>query len=795
MTMTSYDPAKIPASQDALIAGALAQFSRRLSDLEATAGRIGANTLRGDNYISNNSITAAQIRAGSITADRLNVSSLDAITATLGNIVAGNITLNAGSWIRTAPIGGSVAYTEFSPAGIRAQDSTGTTTFNLSSSTGILTATAVLQTGSTVPGGTITTGSLDLSKLAGDLAMTVSTKFASAFTDLKEWILNGGTLPTITNDATALSGGTLAKMNGSSWIVTRLIPFDPALLYRMRARVRQTVASTVGGNGCYIGIQCFDANQAYITDYWVAANGLNLPISASWSTVSGYFRGTGSSGFTPAADAGNPTPLPVNTKYFRLALIGNWSGGNGTTDFDFVSCEQIEVPANSITSSKLYAGSVEADRIQTANLAAGSVTAAKISATIAGGNLLSTATTGFEQDLSGWTTGAVFGLNSGSFAARDTTVAYYGSASMKLVTTAAAFAQGAAAEAIPGPWRAGQKYTASAYVYSQTSGQALQMFLCDDGGADTSAWTQWNTVANTWYRATVTWSPTVDYTNARLFIRTAAAYATTFFVDAVQIEQGDIATAWRQYVSPVVIEGSRITAADFRTNLTGTRLQIDDTVGVASYVGGVITSQLKPGAGGLDIQAHTASGTASPTERTVRWLSGANAVGIVEARRDATSSALWIDAYRAAASTNTYAGLTAHNGNTPSGSNYATVEVAAEAGTYTIYLSAGASARTLLRQDGASSFIQGINVGDRKMNYGVGTASFGGTGTAETTVSHGLGRTPAAVFITVKDGQGVYYSIATQATKSWTSTTFVATVQLISGTNAGSVNFSWVAIG
>lgn len=112
----------------------------------------------------------------------------------------------------------------------------------------------------------------------------------------------------------------------------------------------------------------------------------------------------------------------------------------------------------------------------------------------------------------------------------------------------------------------------------------------------------------------------------------------------------------------------------------------------------------------------------------------------------------------------------------------------------------GANPKVLMNSLQQSIFPQNWSGGvplavERRFNFGTDVAPFGGTATAEVIVNHGLGGTPNTVFVAVKEGGAIYYNCFPVGTRSWNSTEFIATFQLVnSGTSLGSVHFSWFAM-
>lgn len=145
----------------------------------------------------------------------------------------------------------------------------------------------------------------------------------------------------------------------------------------------------------------------------------------------------------------------------------------------------------------------------------------------------------FETDLTGWAaSGAV--LNPGATITRTTAQAYVGSASMKVVTTAAVAYEGAGIT-LGGTFRAGVAYTLSVYLKGAAGGEALQLILSDSFSDTASSAVN---VTNAWARYTLTWTPSADRTTAYAIIRTTGALAETVIVDAVMVTPASAAVAY-----------------------------------------------------------------------------------------------------------------------------------------------------------------------------------------------------------------------------------------------------------
>lgn len=256
--------------------------------------------------------------------------------------------------------------------------------------------------------------------------------------------------------------------------------------------------------------------------------------------------------------------------------------------------------------------------IDTGLLSANAVTAAKFSAKIAGQNMISTATTSFEIDVGGWANGH----NYVNYVApqRSTSQAYYGSACMFYDATAGQY-YGSAARNIPGPFRAGVKYTLSFYEFGNYAALPCGAFIGNEASITDQASVGW-TPTGIWRRQSVTWTPTTQAATAYLIFRNDAAGANQFYIDAVQLEEGDVATSWKQHIAPAVIEGSTVTGATLRTAASGARVEISGAapIGLKKYDGNNAVAVQIGQTDGLDLLAGDVE---SPLQdRRLNWKSG-----------------------------------------------------------------------------------------------------------------------------------------------------------------------------
>jgi hypothetical protein len=145
---------------------------------------------------------------------------------------------------------------------------------------------------------------------------------------------------------------------------------------------------------------------------------------------------------------------------------------------------------------------------------------------------------GFEDDAEGWGVAALTNINAAATSInRVTTASKFGVASGEAVTPATTDS---------GPnftlyryFRRGVTYTASAWVRAAASTTGMRIRL---GSAGTTDLATGATVALTsgWVKHSVTWTPTADRWNATVALITAAATATTFQIDGVDVYEGTV---------------------------------------------------------------------------------------------------------------------------------------------------------------------------------------------------------------------------------------------------------------
>lgn len=174
-----------------------------------TGDKIAANTITATN-IAANTITAEEIEAGSITVDELDVDELSAITADLGTITAGSLdavtitgTTITGGTLQTAAEGARVV---IDSDGIRGINASAKEQFDFDTTTGILTATAVISS--------LAGSEIDTEHLAGQITETQIEDDSISTPKLQANIIEGKhlaveTLGALKADLGTITAGTL----------------------------------------------------------------------------------------------------------------------------------------------------------------------------------------------------------------------------------------------------------------------------------------------------------------------------------------------------------------------------------------------------------------------------------------------------------------------------------------------------------------------------------------------------------------------------------------------------------
>lgn len=140
--------------------------------------------------------------------------------------------------------------------------------------------------------------------------------------------------------------------NDMLWLLhRRLVPFDPQVLYRIRARVRR-----LSGTGTiYLGVAGVAADgvtlvnrtgaNSHSDQHYVVAS--NVSPGTSFVEYVGYVRGRAATGDnTPSTSAKTPKQLHNNVRYMRPLIIANYLDAAGEVDVDYFFIEDALAIAN-----------------------------------------------------------------------------------------------------------------------------------------------------------------------------------------------------------------------------------------------------------------------------------------------------------------------------------------------------------------------------------------------------------------------------------------------------------------
>ncbi|MBC9000512.1 tail fiber domain-containing protein [Micromonospora aurantiaca (nom. illeg.)] len=239
-----------------------------------------------------------------------------------------------------------------------------------------------------VTAGKIEAGSISTDKLTVGSQGAIAARVVDACGDLADWAAAGvaGTL-TVQQVVDSVTGGTVFRAGGAvtGLVRTPVIPFDPTALYRIKIRVRQTVAPTGDTTASKVsaGFAAVMADGATYVDvtgtatpgptnaHYVAAANAVLVAGAGWQEFTGYLRGTATTGTSTARpDPNNPGAAVTGTRYLRPVLNLNAVAGNGTAEVDLVAVDVI--PAGAISAVSIADGAITADKLS-ANAITGKV--------------------------------------------------------------------------------------------------------------------------------------------------------------------------------------------------------------------------------------------------------------------------------------------------------------------------------------------------------------------------------------------------------------------------------------
>ncbi|MBO1413216.1 hypothetical protein [Streptomyces sp. FH025] len=226
---------------------------------------------------------------------------------------------------------------------------------------------------------------------------SLQTSFFTGFaTDDPRWVQTSGstdaTWPTAARPDAPTGGRALiaARTVRLEWSENLL--WDPAVLYRMSVRLRQTAGTPSTVTIGLMGIAADgttrinrQGNNAVDLAFAVCANTAPLAAGGGWVTLTGFLEGFGPAAgpfWTPQPDPQKPTTLHPNVRFVRPQLLLNVDGGTAAvTEVDMFTLEALEFPPNvigavQIADATIVGAKIAQATIQDANI--GTVSASKL---------------------------------------------------------------------------------------------------------------------------------------------------------------------------------------------------------------------------------------------------------------------------------------------------------------------------------------------------------------------------------------------------------------------------------
>lgn len=479
------------------------------------ANMIQAGTITGDRLVGN-TITAAQIAANTITAAQIAANTVTAAQIAANTITAGQIAANT---ITAAQIAGQT-----------------------------ITATELAA-------GAVTANKLSVIMGGGNLQPNSSFEV-----DTSGWSSAVGS-PTIarSNAVPAYHGGWVGAITSTAagnFNTYELVPVVEGQVYTASGYIRHNTA----GRQAKLSFQFYSAAFAATG---AAADVTVNPTTTGWTRVTSTYTAPAGSAWAVPVYAYTGAAAAGETMYLDAVQV---EAGEIATAY---SPKPDEVLPGTIVASMIAANTITGDRIfggtiTSTQLASGAVTANKLNVIMGGGNLLGNSS--FEVDTSGWG-GAI---NTSTFV-RSTARAYDGVAS-------ALFTSGDVAgtptdtymeKSVPVP---NGTYTVSAWIYLTGAG----ITFGGGNGRDMMVYAWGNTAVvnydrtklNQWQRVLTTVVVTTGTITVRFYTPSGAAMN----IDAVQVENGDVATAYAPKTDEI-LPGTIVTNMMTANTINGDRIQ------------------------------------------------------------------------------------------------------------------------------------------------------------------------------------------------------------------------------
>lgn len=183
--------------------------------------------------------------------------------------------------------------------------------------------------------------------------------FMESFEELPaSWNVRGGSASGESLQQQGEVGGQVYQTTAFIWrAFPANIPYDVTKLYRMRVKVRRTVAGSTSG-ACYIGLEgvaqdgvalmnASGANSSS-SQHYIVLNGFNQAnwTDTSWHTYTAWFKGTAATPANPTSGGAstssptNPAQMHTGVAYIRPLFIINYNGSpNDTIQIDYIALD------------------------------------------------------------------------------------------------------------------------------------------------------------------------------------------------------------------------------------------------------------------------------------------------------------------------------------------------------------------------------------------------------------------------------------------------------------------------
>ena len=157
--------------------------------------------------------------------------------------------------------------------------------------------------------------------------------------DREDWDVYDGSGSLAVIGGEGVAGGSVLRATGRVWLVSkRLIPYDPAKLYKVMARIRQVSGTATAFSAGFVGVLADRVTLCNLSGANSTASQYTMSIvpgDTAWHELDAWWQGRATPG-TVGGTQGAPAVAHTNVRYARLLLEFN-SGGAGVQEVDALS--------------------------------------------------------------------------------------------------------------------------------------------------------------------------------------------------------------------------------------------------------------------------------------------------------------------------------------------------------------------------------------------------------------------------------------------------------------------------